>query len=173
MFRRCYSTPKAVSKLWVKHNGSPSTKVSTKSCINIDDFDDKVKQKLNINCQVALFTSLDKEPIKPCLTIKELIKTEFKNNSDKTPLLVKIFPATQDQITVKTIYIEDGEFMGKYKRIVLRNENDMKMLIKNYEGLIQLSSPNDVWLSFEDIKDGEKYQFYMSGPNFYHRKKRC
>jgi hypothetical protein len=56
---RWYSTPKAASKLWVKHNGSPSTQVSTKSCINIDDFADKVKQKLNTNCQVALFTSLD------------------------------------------------------------------------------------------------------------------
>jgi hypothetical protein len=68
--RRCYSTPKAASKLGVKHNGSPSIQVSTKSCINIDDFADKVKQKLNTNCQVALFTSLDKEPLNELPTDK-------------------------------------------------------------------------------------------------------
>jgi len=168
--RRCYSTPKAASKLWVKHNGSPSTQVSTKTCINIDDFADKVKQKLNTNCQVALFTSLDKEPIKPWLTIKELIKTEFKNNSGESPLLVKIIPATQDQITAKTIYIgetdEDGEFMGEYKQRTLRNDHDLMKVIKEAQGLIHPSFPEKVLISFDDIKDGEKYQLYKFAQNF-------
>ena len=84
--RRCYSTPKAASQLWVKHNGSPSIKVSTKSCIDIDDFAKKVKQELNTNCQVALFTSLDKNALRPGLKITELLKTELKNNTDETPL---------------------------------------------------------------------------------------
>lgn len=168
--RRWYSTPKAASQLWVKHNRSPSVKVSIKSCIDIDDFADKVKQKLNTNSQVAFFTSLDKEPIKPWLTIKELIKTEFKNNSGESPLLVKIIPPTQDSIATKTIYIgetdEDGEFMGEYKRRILRNDNDLMKLIKNSDGLIHLSSPDDVLLSFDDIKDGEKYQLYKFAQNF-------
>ena len=168
--RRCYSTPKAASKLWVKHNGSPSVKVSIKSCIDIDDFAKKVKHELNTNSQVAFFTSLDKEPIKPWLTIKELIKTEFKNNSGESPLLVKIIPATQDSIATKTIYIgetdEDGEFMGEYKRRILRNDHDLMKLIKNSDGLIHLSSPDDVLLSFDDIKDGEKYQLYKFAQNF-------
>ncbi|KAJ2999045.1 hypothetical protein HDV02_003738 [Globomyces sp. JEL0801] len=168
--RRCYSTAKP-EKLWVKHNGNLSTQVSTKSCINIDDFADKVKQKLNTNCQVALFTSLDKEPIKPWLTIKELIKTEFKNNSGESPLLVKIIPASQDQITPKTIYNgetdEDGEFMGEYKRRILRNDHDLMKVIKpEAQGLIHPSSPDDVLLSFDDIKDGEKYQLYKFAQNF-------
>jgi hypothetical protein len=168
--RRCYSSPKAASQLWVKHNGSPSTQVSTKSCINIDDFGKKVKQELNTNFQVALFTSLDNEPIKPWLTIKELIKTEFKNNSGETPLLVKIIPPTQDSIATKTVYIgetnEDGEFMGEYKRRLLRNDHDLMKVIKEAQGLIHLSSQDDVLLSFDDIKDGEKYQLYKFAQNF-------
>jgi hypothetical protein len=169
--RRCYSTPKAASKLWVKHNGSPSIKVSTKGCIDIDDFAKKVKQELNTNSQVAFFTSLDKEPIKPWLTIKELIKTEFKNNSGESPLLVKIVPATQDSIATKTVYIgetdEDGEFMGEYKRRILRNDHDLMKVIKpEAQGLIHPSSPDDVLLSFDDIKDGEKYQLYKFAQNF-------
>jgi hypothetical protein len=163
--------PKAVSKWWVKQNGSPSFKVSIKSCIDIDDFAKKVKQELNTNCQVALFTSLNKEPIKPWLTIKELIKTEFKNNSGETPLLVKIIPATQDQITAKTIYIgetdKNGEFMGEYKRRILRNDHDLMKVIKpDAHGLIHPSSPDDVLLSFDDIKDGDKYQLYKYGQNY-------
>ena len=168
--RRWYSTPKAAPQLWVKHNGSPSTQVTTKTCINIDDFAKKVKQEINTKCQVAFFTSLDKEPIKPWLTIKELIKTEFKNNSGESPLLVKIIPPTQDSIATKTIYIgetdEDGEFMGEYKRRILRNDHDLMKLIKNSDGLIHPSSPDDVLLSFDDIKDGEKYQLYKFAQNF-------
>ena len=167
--RRWYSTPKAASQLWVKHNGSPSTKVSTKSCINLDDFADKVKQKLNTNGQVAFFTSLDKEPLDPGLTVKELLKPDLINTS-KIPLLVKIFPPTQHSIATKTIYIgetdEDGEFMGEYKRRILRNDHDLMKLIKNSDGLIHLSSPDDVLLSFDDIKDGEKYQLYKFAQNF-------
>ena len=168
--RRCYSTPKAASQLWVKHNGSPSTQVSTKTCINIDDFADKVKQKLNTNSQVAFFTSLDKEPLDPGLTVKELLKPDLINTS-KIPLLVKIIPPTQDSIATKTIYIgetdEDGEFMGEYKRRILRNDHDLMKVIKpEAQGLIHPSSPDDVLLSFDDIKDGEKYQLYKFAQNF-------
>jgi hypothetical protein len=169
--RCCYSTPKAALRLWVKHNASPSTQVSTKSCINIDDFADKVKQELNINGQVALFTSLEKNALRPGLKIKELFKTELKNNSGATPLLVKIIPATQDQFTAKTIYIgetnEDGEFIGEYKRLILRNDHDLMKVIKlDAQGLIHPSSPDHVLLHFDDIKDGEKYQLYKFGQNF-------
>jgi len=169
--RRCYSTPNAASKLWVKHNGNPSIKVSTKSCIDIDDFAKKVKQELNTNGPVALFTALDKEPVKPWLTIKDLLKTEFKNNSGEAPLFAKIIPATHDQIVTKTVYIgetnEDGEFMGEYKRRLLRNDHDLMKVIKpEAHGLIHLSSPDVVLLSFDDIKDGEKYQLYKFAQNF-------
>ena len=168
--RRCYSTPKAASQLWVKHNESPSTQVSTEHCYNIDHFADKVKQKLNTNCQVALFTSLEKNALRPGLKITELLKTELKNNTDETPLLVKIIPATQDQITAKTIYIgeidEDGEFTGEYKRLKLRNDHDLMKVIQNFGGLIHLSSPDFVLINFDDISDGEKYHLYKSGQNF-------
>ena len=65
----------SVSKLWVKHNGGPSVKVPIKGCANIDDFAEKVKRKLNSKCQVALFTSLEKEALDPGLSISELLKT--------------------------------------------------------------------------------------------------
>ena len=169
--RRCYSVPKEALKLWVKHNGSPSIKVSTKSCTDIDDFADKVKQKLNTNSQVAIFTSLEKEAIRSGLSIKDLPSTDgYKNNTDETPLFVKIIPATPDSIATKTIFIgetnEDGKFMGEYKRRILRNDNDLMKLIKNSDGLIHPSSPDDVLLSFDDIKDGEKYQLYKFAQNF-------
>jgi hypothetical protein len=37
----------------------------------------------------------------------------IKNNTDETPLLVKIIPATQDQITAKTVYIRDTDDDGE------------------------------------------------------------
>ncbi|KAK5670068.1 hypothetical protein QVD99_003391 [Batrachochytrium dendrobatidis] len=89
--RCCYSTHKAASKLWVKHNGGPSAQVSTKSCINIDDFADKVKQKLNTNNQVALYTSINKEALDPGLSLKELLKLTSATTPAKSPCLSKSF----------------------------------------------------------------------------------
>ncbi|KAJ8329412.1 hypothetical protein O5D80_002427 [Batrachochytrium dendrobatidis] len=78
---RYYSTPTAALKLWVKHNGSPSTRVPVKGCINVDDFAKKVRQKLNTNAQVALYTSLEKNALRPGLKITELLKTDISKNS--------------------------------------------------------------------------------------------
>jgi hypothetical protein len=167
---RCYSTPKETLKLWVKHNGSPSTQVPVKGCINVDDFADNVKKKLNTSSQIAIYTSLDKEPIKRWLKMAEILLADLKNNSGESPLYVKIIPATPDSITTKTIYIgetdEDGEFTGEYKRRMLRNDHDLMKVIKQVQGLIHLSSPDDVLLSFDDIKDGEKYHLYKFGQDF-------
>ena len=167
--RRCYSTPKAASKLWVKHNGSPSIKVSTKSCIDIDDFADKVKQKLSTNSQVAFFTSLDKEPLDPGLTVKELLKPDLINTS-KTPLLVKIIPASQDQITAKTIYIrdtdDDGELKDEYVKVTVKNKEDLRDIYKNGKGLIHLDDPKNLIVSFDEIGDGKKYQIYKYWQDF-------
>jgi hypothetical protein len=51
-----YSTPKIALKLWIKHNGSPSVKITTKGCINLDDFAEKVKKKFSTHCQAGLFS---------------------------------------------------------------------------------------------------------------------
>ena len=162
---RCYSTSQSALKLWVKHNGGPSIKVSINGCIDIDDFAEKVKQKFNTNCQVTLFSSLDKEALRPGLSIKGLLKTkEAKKNSSKIPLFVKLIPVAQDSIATKTIYIgvtdDDGKFIGEYKRRILGNSHDLDRIIRNADGLIHMSSPDDVLGRFEDIKDGEKYQLY-------------
>jgi hypothetical protein len=82
--RRCYSSPSAL-KLWVKHNGGPPTKVPIRRCTNIDDFAKKIKKELNTNCQVALLSSLEKDALRPGLTIHELLKTDYsKKNSGES-----------------------------------------------------------------------------------------
>jgi hypothetical protein len=90
--------------------------------------------------------------------------------TSKMPLFVKLIPVTQDSIASKTIYIgetdDDGKFTGEYKRRILRNSDDLKTVIKNADGLVRLSSPDDVLVSFEDIKDGEKYQLYNVSQTF-------
>lgn len=59
-------------KLWIKHNGASSIKVP-----------------INDHSQVALFSSLQKELVKPWLPNSELLKTDLKKNSGKSPLFVK------------------------------------------------------------------------------------
>ena len=166
---RSYSTLNAM-KVWVKHNGSPSTQVPIKGCKNVDDFSEKVKQKLNTNCQVALFTSLDKEPIRPGLKISEFLKNDLKYNTDESPLLVKIIPSTTDSIETKIIYIAetnaDGDFIGEYTKRILRNDHDLMKVTKDAQGLIHPSMPKIVLISFDDIKDGEKYHIYKFAQNF-------
>jgi hypothetical protein len=168
---RSYSTSQAALKLWVKHNGAPSTQVPIKGCSNIDDFAEKVKQKLNLNCQVAVFSSLDKEALDPGFAIKDLLKMEgLRNNTSKFPLYIRLIPVTQDSIATKTIYIgetdDDGKFIGEYKRRTLRNDRDLKKVIQDAQGLVHLSSPDDILVSFEDIKDGEEYHIHRFAQNF-------
>jgi hypothetical protein len=160
---RFYSTPKANLKLWVKHNGGPCTQVSTKGCINVDDFAEKVQQKLNTNCQVSVFTSLEKEALRPGLKIVDILKTDLKKNSDESPLFVKLIPATQDSIASKTIYIrddDDGNFTDEYIPVTVTNDRQIRDLYKNSRGFICLTGPKKLIVSFDQIKDGEKYQVF-------------
>ena len=160
--RRCYSSPSAL-KLWVKHNGAPSTQVPINGCTNIDDFAEKVKQKLNTNCQVGLFSSLDKEALDPGLTINELLKTDYsKKNSDESPLFVKLIAAIPDSMASKTIYIrdidDDGKFTDEYIEYEVKNHAELRDIYKNGRGLVHLSNPKKAFVSFDKIEDGEKYQ---------------
>lgn len=165
---RCYSSQSAL-KLWVKHNGCPSTQVPIKGCTDLDDFAEKVKQKLNTNCQVALFSSLDKEALRPGLTIKELLKTDLKKNSGESPLFVKLFPVTNDSMASKTIYIrddDDGKFTDEYIPVTVKNKEDLRVLFKNGKGLICLNGPKKLIVSFDEIEDGEIYQVYRYSQDF-------
>jgi hypothetical protein len=167
-----YSTPQsALKKLWVKHNGAPSTQVPIKGCTDIDDFAEKVKQKLNTNCQVALFSSLDKEALDPGLTINELLKTEDVKNTSKIPLFVKLIPATQDSMASMTIYIrdmddDDGVFADEYIPVTVKNDKQLRSIYKNGKGLICLTGPKKLIVSFDEIEDGKKYQVYMYSQDF-------
>ena len=105
-----------------------------KGCINIDDFSEKVEQKLNTNCQVALFSSLDKNALRPGLSIKELLKTdELKKNSDESPLFVKLIPISQDSISSKTIYIreiKDGRPVDRFTEFLVDCDADVKEIYR-------------------------------------------
>jgi hypothetical protein len=145
--------------LWVKHNGSPAVKVSRKGCKDIDDFAEKVKRKLNTNCPVALFSSLGKKALDPGLSINQFLKRDaLKKNSSKIPLFVKLIPAAQDSIAKKTIYIR--EFRNEYVKYKVKDKEDLRDIYKNSKGLVHLSDPKTVIVSFDEIKDGEKYQVF-------------
>jgi hypothetical protein len=163
-----YSTPQAGLKLWVKHNGNPSTQVPINGCINVDDFSEKVKQKLNTKRQVALFSSLEKEAVDPGLSIKDLLKIEeFKKNSSKSPLFVKLIPVTQDSIASKTIYIRYiDDDSDEYFAFEVNNNEQLRDIYKKGEGLVHLSDPKKVITTFDRIKDGEKYQVFGYSQDF-------
>ena len=157
---RYYSTPQAALKLWVKHNGAPATQVPFNGCTNVDDFSKKVKQELNTNCQVALFSSLHKEPIKPWLLISELLKTDL--NSGESPLFVKLIPVTNDSIASKTIYITDIDEecrpLDSFTEVLVESDADMKEIYESKgSALYLLTEPKTRLTKFKQLKDGEKY----------------
>ena len=165
---RYYSTPKEAIKLWVRQNGCPSTQVSIKGCYDLDDFAKKVKRKLNARCQVSLLTSSDKDYLDPGLAMKDLIKSdEFKNNSSQNPLIVHRLHIPTVSIVPKEIYIEHtdryGEFTGRYLQCKLEDDEQLRALLGDDCGLVEISSPKNVWMHLSDLKDGGKYHFYRNG----------
>jgi hypothetical protein len=160
---RCYSTTTEALKLWVKHNGSPSIKVPVHGCSDLDDFAENAKKKLNTSSQIALFTSLDKKALRPGLALKDLLKTdEFKNNTDESPLFVKIIPATQDPIASKTIYIRDIDEECKpldtCTEVLVECDADMERIYESKgSALYLITEPKKRLTKFKQLKDGEKY----------------
>jgi hypothetical protein len=67
-------------------------------------------------------------------------------------LLVKIIPATQDQITAKTILIrdtdDDGELKDEYIKYKVKINENLRDIYKNGKGLIQLSDPTTAIIDF-------------------------
>jgi hypothetical protein len=172
---RCYSTPKKARKLWVKLNGNQPTQVDTKDCKHVDDFADKVKQKLSTNCQVALFTDLEQKPLRAGLKIADLLKTDFASNSDENPLFVKLSPLVQESVVTKTIYVrdtdEDGEFTDNYVKYKVKSNENLRDTYKDGKGLIRLAEPTDVIVDFDELKDGERYQVHKFSQNYGRKRK--
>jgi hypothetical protein len=153
---RYYSAPKKALKLWIKHNESPPTQVAIKDCVNLDDFAKKVKEELNTNCQVALFTSLENAPIDPGLEINKLLKTEFLNNCSKFPLFVKTNTAS------KTIRIRDIDEkcrpLNSYTAFIVGSDADMKVTYESKGSALYLvTDPKNALTKFNQLQDGEKY----------------
>ncbi|KAI8619261.1 hypothetical protein BC830DRAFT_1165505 [Chytriomyces sp. MP71] len=108
---RLYATA-AASKIWIKENGNPPVKVATKGCVDVDDFIEKAKVKLNTHCQLTLHTSIDGTPLRPGLKLSQIA---VKNNSDESPLFVKIIP-TQHSAIRKTIFVREIDDDGRLDR---------------------------------------------------------
>ena len=74
--QRSYST-KIIPKGWVKFNGNPATKVTTKDCADITDFVENIKQKLapkfnNIPTdEITLYMPKESTPLSPGVSIAE------------------------------------------------------------------------------------------------------
>ena len=159
-----YYSASIAKNLWIKHNGGPSTQVPAKDCINVDDFAEKVKQKLSTNFQVALYSSiLEKEPIKPWLKMDDLLKMEgLKNNSGESPLFVKLIPVTQDSIASKTIYIRDIDEecrpLDSFTEVLVQSDADMKEIYERKgSALYLITEPKKRLTKFNQLKDGGKY----------------
>lgn len=123
------------------------------------------------NCQVALYTSLDKEALKPWFKMDELLATkEFIANSGPTPLFVKLLPTTQESIKAKTIHVrdvdEDGRFTHTYPKYTIRNDHDLMKVIKKGIGLTHVTESDTVIISFDNVIDGEKYQIHRYAQDF-------
>ena len=161
---RVYSSPRiATMKLWIKPTGGLPTQVPIRGCTDIDDFAQRVRQELSVNCQVAVFSSLDKKPLDPRLAIKDLLKTDdFKNNSGESPLFVKLFPPVgQDATASKTIYIRDVGSLDSYTEFMVESDADIKRICEA-EGLALylVSEPAKLLTKFTQLKHGEKYDVF-------------
>ena len=158
-------TSKKAKKLWVKHNGNPSTQVHIEGCKNVDDLAKKVKQELNTNYQVALYLSLEKEAIDPGVAVKDLLNFDSMNNTSKTPLFVKIIPLTPDPIESKTIFIRDIDAeckpLDSYTEFVVESDQQMKEIYENKgSALYHINEPKKSLTTFKQLKNGEKYAVY-------------
>jgi hypothetical protein len=152
---RVYST---AAKLWVKENGGPSTQVGTKGCVNVDDFLEKVKLKLNTHSLLTIHESKACDPLRPGLKLKDLF-TALKTNSDESPLFVKVVPPSHHSEIKKTIFVRDTDD-DEYKKFLVENRADVDKVMKDSKGLIHLSQPGAVIIGYDELIDGEKYQMY-------------
>jgi hypothetical protein len=160
-----------VKNWWVKNNGNQPVRVPIKGCTDVYAFSKKVQQELKTNCQVALFTSLEKEALDPGLEINDLLKADpFRKNTSKSPLFVKLSPVTQDSIVTKRIHVaetdDDGEFTGKYGEYEIINQEGLRDTYKFGLGLVRLAEPSKVINAFYQVKDGEKYHVYKYSQDF-------
>ena len=90
--------------------------------------------------------------------------------TSKMPLFVKLIPVTQDSIAKKTIYIrdidDDGKFTDEYIPVTVKNDSELSVIYRNAKGLICLNGPKKLIISFDEIKDGEKYQVFRYSQDF-------
>ena len=87
---------------------------------------------------MSVFTSLHKDPLRPGLKIKELLKSDLKNNSDEFPLFIKL-NSTPDSVVSNKIISSTQDSKTIY-------------ICKTFERL--------TFLKFKQLIDGEKYNVY-------------
>lgn len=61
---------------------------------------------------------------------------------------------------------DDGKFTDEYIPVTVKNDMQLKVTYKNGEGLTCLTGPKKFIVSFDEIKDGERYQVYRYSQDF-------
>ncbi len=94
---RCESSISKHMTLWIQQQGHGSRQIPVTGCTDIDDFTKKIRKKLKTKCFVTVHSSLEKEPFRPGLQIKDLLQTDaVRNNSADNPLFVKVILKTKN-----------------------------------------------------------------------------
>jgi hypothetical protein len=78
------------------------------------------------------------------------------------PLLAKTIPVMP---VVKTILLremdDEFDFTDEYLKQEVKNDDDVKRLIKRGKGLVSRDDPDTLVVGFEELKDGAEYQEHM------------
>ncbi|KAJ8322731.1 hypothetical protein QVD99_007629 [Batrachochytrium dendrobatidis] len=155
-----------LAKLWVKHNGSQATQVSTAGCNDISDLTKAIKQKLPNQFsavdsnQIAIHQSLQDAPLEPDLPLASISTAGL---SAKLPLIVKTLGSSAP--AQKTIFIQDIDEeccpLDSFSKYLVENDADMEDI---YEGkgsaLYKLSDPKKQITLVEQLINGEKYNVF-------------
>ena len=71
-------------------------------------------------------------------------------------------PPLQKKVYIREIDCLD-HWTDNYVSCKIRDDEELGIIIHNSNGFIQQEDPNHVIISFDEIKDGKKYQHYYFG----------
>ena len=151
----------SIKRIWFKVGDSVPTQIRVRESCLVDELISKIKQKLSptINANITLYCN--DEPLRPSLTVRDLICRENFLNSDESPLVVKQWS--------KSILIastdEDNQPTGDYMEISFKCDADIENFMRaksNFFGFVKLSEPYLIRTNFEQLEDGERYALHSN-----------
>jgi hypothetical protein len=132
--------------------------------VNVDDFVEKVKLKLNTHSLLTIHESKAGQPLCPGLELKKLAPA-FMTNTAKNPFLVKVVPPSHHSEIKKTIFIRDTDD-DEYIKVVIKNSAQIDKVTKDAKGLVHVSQPGVQIIDFDELIDGENYQLLQYNEPF-------